>query len=208
MVSRRTELRCAVPLCAEPTIRSEFSVLNRRDGWWLTGDGPAETRLDDRTGIGTTARNFTGTFRSDLAGRVRSGDAKHFLGYKLGAFPGATGISTCGPPTRSPMVIAGARGAGAADCFRESGQPNAGAGELPRTGNGHAHGGGSDERPIDPTIAGGKPASWPGWRAPGRSARACVDSFACLFDRHAKRSSFYDLAMDCGCWDLPRGSPC
>jgi hypothetical protein len=26
----------ALPLCVEPIIRSEFSVLNHRDGWWLT----------------------------------------------------------------------------------------------------------------------------------------------------------------------------
>jgi len=61
--------------------------------------------VDDRTGIGTTARNFTGTFRSDLAGRVRSGDAKHFLGYKLGAFPGATGISDLRATYEDPLWL-------------------------------------------------------------------------------------------------------
>src|SRR2546430_13103669 len=74
--------------------------------------------------------------------------------------------------------------------------PDAGAGQWPRTGNGHAHGCRGDQRPIDPAIAGGKPAPWSYRCAPGRSTRAWIDSLAGGFDQHRQRSPVVDLAMD------------
>lgn len=95
----------AVPLCAEPTIRSEFSVLNRRDGWWLTVMGRLKPGWTIERASAQLRVISPGLFEATLPAEFDPGDAKHFLGYKLGAFPGATGISDLRATYEDPLWL-------------------------------------------------------------------------------------------------------
>jgi predicted permease len=95
----------AVPLCAEPTIRSEFSVLNRRDGWWLTVMGRLKPGWTIEQASAQLRVISPGLFEATLPAEFDPGDAKHFLGYKLGAFPGATGISDLRATYEDPLWL-------------------------------------------------------------------------------------------------------
>src|ERR1700686_529438 len=95
----------AVPLCAEPTIRSEFSVLNRRDGWGLTGMGRLKPGWTIEQASAQLRVISPGIFEATLPAEFDPGDAKHFLGYKLGAFPGATGISDLRATYEDPLWL-------------------------------------------------------------------------------------------------------
>jgi putative ABC transport system permease protein len=95
----------ALPLCVEPIIRSEFSVLNRRDGWWLTAMGRLKPGWTlERTS--TQARAISpGIFEATLPAEFDAGDAKHYLGYKLGVFPADTGVSELRSTYESPLWL-------------------------------------------------------------------------------------------------------
>jgi len=95
----------AVPLCAEPTIRSEFSVLNRRDGWWLTVMGRRKPGWTMEKASAHLRAISPAIFEATLPSEFDPGDAKHFLGYKLGAFPAGTGISGLRETYEDPLWL-------------------------------------------------------------------------------------------------------
>jgi predicted permease len=95
----------ALPLCVEPIIRSEFSVLNRRDGWWLTAMGRLKPGWTlERTSAQARAIS-PGIFEATLPTEFDAGDAKHYLGYKLGVFPADTGVSELRSTYESPLWL-------------------------------------------------------------------------------------------------------
>jgi len=83
----------AVPLCSEPIVRGEDTQLARRDGWWLTGIG----RLKPGWTVARAAAQLRAVspaiFEATLPPQFQPSAAKHYLQYKLGAFPGGTGRS-------------------------------------------------------------------------------------------------------------------
>ena len=95
----------ALPLCVEPIVRSEFSVLNRRDGWWLTVMGRLKHDWTlERASV--QARTISpGLFESTLPTEFDPGDAKHYLGYKLGVFPADTGVSELRTAYENPLWL-------------------------------------------------------------------------------------------------------
>jgi predicted permease len=95
----------ALPLCVEPMVRSEFSVLNRRDGWWLTVMGRLKPGWTvERTSV--QARVISaGIFEATLPTEFDSGDAKHYLGYQLGVFPADTGVSELRSDYENPLWL-------------------------------------------------------------------------------------------------------
>ncbi|HXM21579.1 MAG TPA: ADOP family duplicated permease, partial [Terriglobales bacterium] len=95
----------AIPLCVEPIIRSEFSVLNRRDGWWLTVMGRLKPGWTLERASAQLRALSPGIFEATLPAEFDSGDAKHYLGYKLGAFPGETGISDLRKSYEDPLWV-------------------------------------------------------------------------------------------------------
>jgi len=95
----------AIPLCVEPTIRSEFSVLNRRDGWWLTVMGRLEPGWTLERASAQMRAISPGIFEATLPAEFDAGDAKHYLEYKLGAFPGETGISDLRETYENPLWL-------------------------------------------------------------------------------------------------------
>jgi len=83
----------AIPLCAEPVVAGEDSVLDRADGWWLSLLGrlkPGWTLAQADAQLRTISPDI---FKETLPSRFDTDDAKHYLGYHLGAFPAGTGIS-------------------------------------------------------------------------------------------------------------------
>jgi len=95
----------AVPLCAEPVIRSEFSVLDKRAGWWLTLMGRLKPGWTIEQASAQLRAISPGIFGATLPSDFDPGDAKHYLGYKLGAFPGETGISNLRKEYENPLWL-------------------------------------------------------------------------------------------------------
>jgi predicted permease len=95
----------AIPLCVEPIIRSEFSVLNRRDGWWLTVMGRLKPGWTLEQASAQMRAISAGIFEATVPAEFDAGDAKHYLEYKLGAFPGDTGISSLRESYENPLWL-------------------------------------------------------------------------------------------------------
>jgi putative ABC transport system permease protein len=95
----------AAPLCAEPLLGGEDSVLDRRDGWWLSLIGrlrPGWTLAQATAQLHSISAEV---FRDTLPQRFNSSDAKHYLGYQLAAFPGDTGISELRKDFENPLWL-------------------------------------------------------------------------------------------------------
>jgi predicted permease len=95
----------ALPLCVEPVIRSEFSVLNRRDGWWLTAMGRLKPGWTIERASAQARAISPGIFEATLPAEFDAGDAKHYLGYRLGVFPADTGVSELRSTYESPLWL-------------------------------------------------------------------------------------------------------
>ncbi len=95
----------AVPLCAEPIIRGEDSLLNRRDGWWLTVMGRLKPGWTLEKASAQLRAISTGLFEATVPTDFDAEGTKHFLGYKLGAFPGETGFSELRSTYESPLWL-------------------------------------------------------------------------------------------------------
>jgi predicted permease len=95
----------ALPLCVEPVIRSEFSVLNRRDGWWLTVMGRMKPGWTLEQASAQARAISPGIFEATLPAEFDSGDAKHYLGYKLAVFPADTGVSELRSTYENPLWL-------------------------------------------------------------------------------------------------------
>jgi putative ABC transport system permease protein len=84
----------AAPLCAEPIVDgSEYAMLPRRDGWWLAGMGRLKPGWSVEQASAQLRAISPGLFEATLPPAFNPELAKHFLGYKLGAFPAGTGVS-------------------------------------------------------------------------------------------------------------------
>ena len=95
----------ALPLCVEPIVRSEFSVLNRRDGWWLTVMGRRKPGWTLEQASAQARTISPGIFEATLPAEFDADDAKHYLGYKLGVFPADTGVSELRSTYENPLWL-------------------------------------------------------------------------------------------------------
>jgi predicted permease len=83
----------ALPLCAEPIISRENSQLLRADGWWLASIGRLKPGWTlERAGAQLGAIS-SGLFAATVPPNFSPEQAKHYLGYRLGVFPGGSGSS-------------------------------------------------------------------------------------------------------------------
>jgi putative ABC transport system permease protein len=94
----------AVPLCAEPFSRGALTALEKKDVWFLGAMGrlkPGVTLDQARAQLASiSAPIFQATLPS-----YRPEDAKHYLEFKLGAYPGGTGISQLRRQYESPLWL-------------------------------------------------------------------------------------------------------
>jgi putative ABC transport system permease protein len=95
----------AVPLCVEPLLRGEDSVLNRRDGWWLTVMGRLKPGWTLEKASAQLRAVSPGIFEATLPDTFGAELTKHYLGYKLGAFPGEAGFSELRQTYESPLWL-------------------------------------------------------------------------------------------------------
>ena len=83
----------AVPLCAEPIINGEGSQLHRPEGWWLAAMGRLKPGGTIERAAAQLRAISPGIFEATVPPKFNPEQAKHYLGYQLGAFPGDSGSS-------------------------------------------------------------------------------------------------------------------
>jgi putative ABC transport system permease protein len=83
----------AAPLCAEPVINGEDSQLKRPEGWWLTAMGRLKSGWTLEQAATQLRAISPGIFEATVPPSFNAHQGKHYLGYKLGAFPGDLGTS-------------------------------------------------------------------------------------------------------------------
>jgi putative ABC transport system permease protein len=83
----------AAPLCAEAIINGEESRLKSRSGWWLSVMGRLKPGWSVERAATQLRAISPGLFEATLPPEFNPGNAKHFLQYKLGAFPADSGLS-------------------------------------------------------------------------------------------------------------------
>lgn len=83
----------AAPLCSEPSADQEYSLLKSRSGWWLSVMGRLKPGWTIERASAQLRAISPGLFEAALPPEFNASNAKHFLQYKLGAFPADSGIS-------------------------------------------------------------------------------------------------------------------
>jgi predicted permease len=95
----------AVPLCAEPVLRGEYSQYNNPDGWWLTAMG----RLKPGWTIQRAATQLRAispiVFQAALPPKYDAEGAKNFLSNQLTATPAGSGVSELRESYTSPLYL-------------------------------------------------------------------------------------------------------
>ncbi|HEY2363267.1 MAG TPA: ABC transporter permease [Candidatus Angelobacter sp.] len=95
----------AVPLCSEPLINGEYSVLDRRDGWWLAIIGRLKPGWSAGKATAQLEAISPGIFHATLPARYQAEEAKHFLEWKLAAEPADTGLSNLRRRFEQPLWL-------------------------------------------------------------------------------------------------------
>ena len=95
----------AVPICSEPVIKGEYTRLDMRHGWWLAITGrlkPGWTLTRASAQVRTISRSV---FEPTVPPIYNPDGVKHYLDYKLGAFPGGTGLSSLREDYEKPLWL-------------------------------------------------------------------------------------------------------
>jgi predicted permease len=95
----------ALPVCAEPLINGENSQLQSRTGWWLSVMGRLKPGWTVEHAGAQLRAISPGIFEATLPADINPEGAKHFLGYKLGAFPGDSGVSDLRAGYEKPLWL-------------------------------------------------------------------------------------------------------
>jgi predicted permease len=93
----------ALPLCAEPTVVGEESQLRHADGWWLAAMGRLKPGWTVDRAAAQLRSISPGIFETTVPSSFNTEQAKHYLGYKLGAFPGDSGSSELRKNFENPL---------------------------------------------------------------------------------------------------------
>jgi predicted permease len=95
----------AVPLCADGLINGDANRLERRSSWWLGVMG----RLKDGWSLAQADAHLASLspalFRDTLPAGWSPQDTADYLGFKLGAFPGAAGVSRLRQEYDTPLAL-------------------------------------------------------------------------------------------------------
>jgi predicted permease len=92
----------AVPLCAEPFARVE-SGLDKPDVWFLAVFGRLKPGWTADRASAQLAAVSPGIFQTTLPQKYRPDDIRHYLAFKLGAFPAGTGVSSLRRDYETPL---------------------------------------------------------------------------------------------------------
>ena len=95
----------AIPICSEPIIRGEDSMLEMRHGWWLAAMG----RLNPGWTLARATAHLTalspGFLEATLPPVYDAEASKKYFAYKFGAFPADTGFSNLRRNYESPLWL-------------------------------------------------------------------------------------------------------
>jgi putative ABC transport system permease protein len=94
----------AVPLCAEPLSRGALTAMEKKDIWFLGAMGRLKPGVTLDQARAQLASISAAIFQATLP-TYRPEDAKHYLQFKLGAYPGGTGISQLRRQYESPLWL-------------------------------------------------------------------------------------------------------
>jgi putative ABC transport system permease protein len=95
----------ALPTCAEPVVGGENSQLQSRTGWWLSVMGRLKPDWSVERAAAQLRAISPGLFEATLPASLNPDRAKHFLGYKLAAFPADSGISDLRGSYEKPLWL-------------------------------------------------------------------------------------------------------
>src|ERR1700719_4601295 len=82
-----------VPLCSEVLIHGELSLIDLRNGYWLAAVGRLKSGVTIKQANAEMAALSTGILEATTPPQYDAEAQKHYLRYKFGAFPAATGFS-------------------------------------------------------------------------------------------------------------------
>jgi putative ABC transport system permease protein len=83
----------AIPLCSEPIVRGEDSMLDQRSGWWLAALGRLKPGVSLAQANAQMNAMSTSIVEATVPSEYNPDAVKHFMQYRFGAFPAATGFS-------------------------------------------------------------------------------------------------------------------
>jgi putative ABC transport system permease protein len=95
----------AIPLCSEAIIRGANSAIGHRDAWWLGVMGrlkPGATAAEADAWLRSIS---AGIFEATLPPAYAPDDVKNYLAFKLGAFPGGSGVSSLRRQYETPLWL-------------------------------------------------------------------------------------------------------
>lgn len=95
----------ALPLCAEPLVNTEESQSKSLVGWWLSVMGRLKPGWTIERAAAQVRAISPGIFESTLPPELSPPAAKHFLQYKLGVFPGDSGLSNLRQDYEKPLWL-------------------------------------------------------------------------------------------------------
>ncbi|HEY2461481.1 MAG TPA: ABC transporter permease [Candidatus Acidoferrum sp.] len=101
----------AVPICSEPAIRGENSVLNMRHGWWLAAMGRLKPGWTLEKASAQLNAISTAALEATVPPVYKPDQVKKYMAYRLAAFPAENGFSSMRREYENPLwtllVIAG-----------------------------------------------------------------------------------------------------
>jgi putative ABC transport system permease protein len=93
----------AVPLCSEPLIHGELSLIDLRNGYWLAAVGRLKPGVTIDQANAEMAALSMGILESTVPPQYDAEAQKHYLQYKFGAFQAATGFSNLRRTYETPL---------------------------------------------------------------------------------------------------------
>jgi len=95
----------AVPLCSEAILRGEESGMGKRDAWWLGAMGRLKRGSSLPQADAWLRAVSAGIFQATLPPAYAPDDVKNYLAFKLGAFPGGSGVSSLRRQYETPLWL-------------------------------------------------------------------------------------------------------
>lgn len=93
----------AVPLCSEALMHGESSLIDLGNGYWLAAVGRLKPGVTIEQANAEMAELSTGILEATVPPQYDAEGQKHYLQYKFGAFPAATGFSNLRRSYETPL---------------------------------------------------------------------------------------------------------
>ena len=95
----------AVPICSESLINGEYSVADRRDGWWLAILGRLKPGWSAAKATAQLESVSPGIFQATLPPKYKEDLAKQYTAWKLQAVPASSGVSNLRRSYEQPLWL-------------------------------------------------------------------------------------------------------